>query len=238
MQQAECSGAAQFSRDELEQLGYLARHDIKAPLRALRTLPQWIRETLDEQGGWVSPEVEVDLAEIEVQTRRLTHLVEGLIGYIQAGWNDPLQKADAFSCAMRAYENFDANSFELVLEGESSECAVHEAGLEAIFSEMICNSIKHSNAGTGRIQISGRKSGKFAMFDLCDSGPGIAPQYADRVFNPSTTLNPKDKLEGAGMGLAIARKIARSHGGDLVLLESGISSGATFRLSLPLVTVT
>jgi len=74
--------------------------------------------------------------------------------------------------------------------------------------------------------------GRFAWLRVADSGPGIAADNAEQVFTPYFTT----KVEGAGtgLGLAVARTVAREHGGDLVLESPGPLPGACFRFHLPL----
>lgn len=67
---------------------------------------------------------------------------------------------------------------------------------------------------------------------VCDSGPGVPPAVRERLFEPFFTT--KAEGMGTGLGLSVSRSIARDHGGDLVLEDSGTATGACFRLSLPL----
>jgi signal transduction histidine kinase len=72
---------------------------------------------------------------------------------------------------------------------------------------------------------------------VADSGPGISPEHRALVFEPFWR-GPKQQASdapGAGLGLAIARQIARAHGGDIELADTP-DQGATFRVTLPLAT--
>ncbi len=63
-----------------------------------------------------------------------------------------------------------------------------------------------------------------------DNGPGIAPEYHERIFEVFQTLKPRDEVEGSGMGLAIAKKTVESAGGE-IWVESAAGKGATFHFT-------
>jgi signal transduction histidine kinase len=67
---------------------------------------------------------------------------------------------------------------------------------------------------------------------VSDNGPGIAPQYHDRIFGIFQTLEARDKVEGTGIGLSVVKKLVESRGGR-VWLESEAGQGATFRFTWP-----
>ena len=66
-------------------------------------------------------------------------------------------------------------------------------------------------------------------FTISDNGPGIAPEYHDRIWGIFQTLAARDKVEGTGIGLSVVQKIVESRGGKVSLDESAPGEGATFR---------
>lgn len=93
-----------------------------------------------------------------------------------------------------------------------------------------------SMAGTspqpGWVQVSVLEKGDFYEFSVADNGPGIAPRYHEKVFGIFQTLEARDKVENAGLGLALAKKIVESKGGT-IRLESQVGQGSTFRFTWP-----
>jgi two-component system sensor histidine kinase FlrB len=81
----------------------------------------------------------------------------------------------------------------------------------------------------GHVSVIAELHGLNVEIAISDDGPGIAPELADRVFEPFFTSRP----DGTGLGLAVARSVTEAHRGELVLAERG-SSGATFLMRLPL----
>jgi signal transduction histidine kinase len=99
---------------------------------------------------------------------------------------------------------------------------------------LIGNAVKH--AGTGRaeaaIELDWREAGDLIEFAVRDDGPGIAPEFHERIWGIFQTLAPRDKVEGTGVGLAVVRKIVETRGGQ-VALHSEPGHGAAFRFSWP-----
>ena len=100
--------------------------------------------------------------------------------------------------------------------------------LQQVFMNLIGNAIKHSNRGDSEIAIDGRRVGPFYEFSVSDNGPGIPPDYHDRIWGIFQTLESRDQVEGAGIGLALVKKIVESQKGR-AWVESAPGSGATFR---------
>ena len=98
-----------------------------------------------------------------------------------------------------------------------------------VLVNLIGNAVRHSLPGTA-ITISFRNSGGSARVHVADEGPGIAPEQQAKIFEPYETSAPAG--EGIGLGLAIARRLARSMGGDIEL-ESAPGQGSRFTLVLP-----
>ncbi|MGB8400564.1 ATP-binding protein [Bradyrhizobium sp.] len=85
-----------------------------------------------------------------------------------------------------------------------------------------------SEAGALQIRITGRREGSVAIIEVSDTGPGVAPDARERLFEAFQTSG---RPGGSGLGLAIAAELVRAHGGDIHLVEGTI--GATFRVSIP-----
>ncbi len=95
-----------------------------------------------------------------------------------------------------------------------------------ILDNLLANAIRHAPAGGAVTLQAERAPGRLALV-VRDTGPGVPPDLADRVFEPFVTGRP----DGTGLGLAIARELADAHGGRLSLRGAG--PGAVFVLELP-----
>ncbi|MCF6255866.1 MAG: PAS domain S-box protein [Gammaproteobacteria bacterium] len=106
--------------------------------------------------------------------------------------------------------------------------------LSQVFGNLLSNAIKyHDRPEDGHITISARnlKDGGYE-FSVADDGPGIAPEFHDKVFQIFQTLNARDKVESTGIGLTVVKKIVEQLGGD-IMLESAEGEGSIFRFTLP-----
>jgi signal transduction histidine kinase len=101
--------------------------------------------------------------------------------------------------------------------------------MERVFSNLVGNALEVMPDG-GRIGISAYAEDGFVVVEVRDSGPGIAPEIRDSLFEPFVSAG---KRNGLGLGLALARQTVLDHGGDM-WVESDPGSGACFRLRLPL----
>ena len=106
------------------------------------------------------------------------------------------------------------------------------APLALVIRNLVSNAVKHHDRPDGRVTVSARMDGDWAEFTVADDGPGIAPEYRDRVFGLFQTLRPRDEVEGSGMGLSIVKKAVQSRGGR-VWIEPGEGRGAMFRFTWP-----
>ena len=102
--------------------------------------------------------------------------------------------------------------------------------LQQVFTNLISNAIKHHPRMDGKVRIFVQNLESFYEFVVADDGAGIAPQYHEKIFGIFQTLEPRDKSENTGIGLAIVKKIVESQGGS-ISLESQEGQGATFRFT-------
>ena len=77
-----------------------------------------------------------------------------------------------------------------------------------------------------------QRSHNCVRIDVSDNGPGIAPEYHHEIFEEFLQLQPRAGVEGVGLGLAIARRLAEAHGGK-IWVESSLGNGSTFSVLLP-----
>jgi heavy metal sensor kinase len=106
--------------------------------------------------------------------------------------------------------------------------------LQRVFSNLILNAIRHTDAGT-RVEVSGRRAGASYDIRVRDHGQGVAPADTEGIFEPffrGEQARGAGEDNGAGLGLPIARSSAQVHGGEVVMLSTG-SEGSVFQVTLP-----
>ena len=104
--------------------------------------------------------------------------------------------------------------------------------LGQVFANLLGNAVKHHTGGQVHIWVTVREKGRFYEFSVADDGPGIPPQYSEKVFMMFQTLTPRDMGNDSGIGLALVKKIVEEKNG-LVTLESENGKGSTSRFTWP-----
>ena len=219
------------SNKELDDFAYVASHDLKAPLRDIDSLATWIeedtREILPEESGR-------HLATIRDRIGRMERLLDDLLRYSRAG--RVFHPPEAFVLRAVLDEVLSVVSppdrFEVIVTGDSPTLRAPRVPLELVLRNLIQNAVKHHRSDGGRIEIGIALLDEHVEISVSDDGPGIGPEFHQRIFRMFQTLRPRDELEGSGMGLAIVKKVVEAHGG-VVSVESALGSGATFRFTWP-----
>jgi PAS domain S-box-containing protein len=218
------------SNRDLEQFAYIASHDLKAPLRAIDHLVQWLREDLaDVNRG----EVQENLGLLSQRTDRLNRLLDDLLEYSRAGRRvGELRRTD--TCAL-VQDIAALLAPPPAMAVKADPCLpvllAYEAPLEQVLRNLIHNAIKHHPSGTGCVRIHAQDQGTQVMFAVEDDGGGIPPEYADKVFEMFQTLQPRDEREGSGMGLAIVKRIIDWQGGRIWFHPGPGNRGTVFKFT-------
>ncbi len=217
---------------ELDQFAYVASHDLKAPLRAIANLSTWLQEELAGDGD--ARQVPELLRLLHARVRRMEALIDGIHRYAIAG--RPATAAEDVDVTQLLREIVDEHRpdarFTVTLPSDAPILRTDRTRLWQVFSNLIGNAIKHHQPGPGHIAVDWTDLGERVEFAVSDDGPGIAPEFHEKVFVIFQTLEPKDARESLGLGLALVRKIVKEQGGDLALVSSP-GAGASFRFTWP-----
>ncbi|MDB9524877.1 PAS domain S-box protein [Oscillatoria sp. CS-180] len=217
---------------ELDQFAYVASHDLKAPLRAISNLSEWIEEDLGHQ---IPDENKRQLALLRNRVHRMDALINGLLEYSRVNRRErQIDSVDVRQLLLEVIDLIDPpTSFTISIPDEMPTLVTNSIALNQVFSNLISNAVKHHNREDGHIQITAERQGEFVEFVVRDDGPGIEPQYHEKIFTIFQTLKARDTFESTGVGLAIVRKIIDTEGGSIDLV-SDVGQGSTFRFSWPL----
>jgi signal transduction histidine kinase len=101
-----------------------------------------------------------------------------------------------------------------------------------VAQNLIDNAIKYSDGDAPLVEVGVRRDALKQVLFVRDHGTGIDPAYHDRIFLLFEKLCPKS--EGAGVGLALVKRIVESHGGRIWVESGGLGRGSTFCFTLPL----
>jgi signal transduction histidine kinase len=219
------------SNKELQDFAHVAAHDLKAPLRGMGTLADWIAadyaDLFDAQGR-------EQLRLLKVRVHRMNVLIDSILHYAEIG--------RAPACT----EHVDLNAMlsevladvappahiRVVVDDHLPVIVAERVRLRQVFQNLIANAVKYIDKPQGRIEITVRDEDAWWRFTVRDDGPGIEQKYFEKIFQMCQTLAPRDECESTGIGLAIVKKIIELAGGT-VDVESTLGEGTTFTFTLP-----
>lgn len=219
------------SNRELDQFAYVASHDLKAPLRGIANLSQWIEEDLE---GQMTGETREQMALLRGRVHRLEALIDGILHYSRAGRaRSKKESVDVGALLAEIVELLAPPEGAIVRLGEGMPVLETErAPLQQVFMNLLGNAFKHARGADPRVEVTVEDAGPHFCFSVRDSGPGIAPEYHARIWGIFQTLEARDTLESTGIGLSVVQKIVEGKGGR-AWVESAQGEGATFRFTWP-----
>jgi signal transduction histidine kinase len=222
---------------ELEHFAGRVAHDIRSPLGSVSL-------TLDhvQRGKDVDSKTRELLARVSRTMERIAKLVDGLLvfastgGYIVPGMlGESTASTGVVLGGVVEDLKLEAEAKNIEIQYEAPDAALIVACSPGVLISMTTNLVSNAmkfmgDASLRRITIRVRRVGHDAEVAVSDTGPGIAPDLLEQVFNPH--VRGESKVPGFGLGLATVRKLADAHGGR-VWVRSSPGSGATFFFAIP-----
>lgn len=217
--------------EELNQFSYVVSHDLKAPLRAIFKLSEWIEEDL---GPAIPAESKKNMQVLRGRVFRLEALINGLLEYSKIGRLEvPVERVDVYTMLKETTDLLNPPAhIKIEITNDMPVLNTKKYLLQQVFINLLANAIKYNDKENGKVMISSQEAGDFHQFTVEDNGIGIAPAYHEKVFEMFQTLESRDKVEGTGVGLAIIKKSVEDIGGT-IRLESEENKGARFIFTWP-----
>ena len=218
---------------ELDQFAYVVSHDLKAPLRGIESASRWIEEDMGPEQ--LPAHIREFLALMRQRVHRMEKLITGILDLARVGRTVRAQETVFVRTLLR--DIVDSLGlpvgFAVELPFFLPTLTTDAVQLQQVFTNLISNAVKyHDRPATGRVAIGCDDAGEFYSFSVADDGPGIAPEYHDRIFVIFQTLTERDTFESTCVGLAIVKKIVERQGGR-ISVESAEGQGAKFIFSWP-----
>ncbi|MCI5158662.1 MAG: sensor histidine kinase, partial [Candidatus Electrothrix sp. AUS1_2] len=224
------------SNEELEQFVYTVSHDLKSPLVTSMGFISIIRK-FAEQGKYEQAVARLD--RVARANERMSQLIRDLLELSRVGRIDSDKKMIDLNELLRTF--IDSQSIRLrgsglsvAITSELPEIYGNESRVLQVFENILSNALKYvHNEEGGKLEIYARDEEEWRYIFCQDNGPGIPPEYHEKIFGLFYRLDANE--EGTGVGLAVVKKIMKFHGGDIqVEPETGrAGEGAVFRLSFP-----
>ena len=227
-------GRLQQTNEELRQFAYVASHDLREPLRTVRSFCQLLQEKYD---GQIDEEADSWIRFMSDATVRMQQLIDDLLEYSRLESNAQPPSATDFQQAVN-----DAVMNLSVAIGEANatvECgtlptlqAEHSQVIQ-LFQNLIENALKYRrDDNPPRVNVSATEKDEWWQFSVVDNGIGIQPEFHEKVFEMFRRLHAPGRFDGTGIGLSFCRKIVNRHGGK-IWIESPPDGGTIVHFTMP-----
>lgn len=225
------------SNDDLQQFAHVASHDLKEPVRKLRT---FINRLEDEFSASLPQQGKTYLDKMRMASTRMYDMIDGVLKYSSVNEGEQEMAPVDLNEVMTSIES----DLEMLFQQKH---AVIEIGklpvidgarilLYQLFYNLINNALKFSK-DKPHIKVSSRITGtvpnQVAEITVHDNGIGFSQVYAEKIFHAFSRLHSKDRYEGTGLGLALCKKIAERHHGTISATGKE-NEGSDFTVTLPI----
>ncbi|HMJ71084.1 MAG TPA: PAS domain S-box protein [Cyclobacteriaceae bacterium] len=226
------------SNVDLLQFAHVASHDLKEPLRKIRTFSYRLEDEFKNQ---LPANAQSYIDRIQSAVERMNTMIEGVLSYSKVNADDSRIETIDLNVLIINIEQ----DLEVVIEEKSAKIRAARLPILSgspvlmyqLFYNLISNALKFSKAGVPPLisiksELVERGGRDYFLLEISDNGIGFEQKFSKKIFDAFTRLNSKDTYEGTGLGLALCYKMVQRHGGTIDATGKP-GEGATFRIFLP-----
>jgi PAS domain S-box-containing protein len=227
------------SNRELQDFAYVASHDLQEPLRKIVVFGERLKEKSNQALGEEGRDY---LERMQKAASRMQTLINDLLAFSRVTTKArPFAPVDLAEVAREVVNDLEARIEHVNGRVEIAKLPIVDAEvlqMRQLLQNLIGNALKfHKPGELPLVKVAARTFSDDSGRQLCeltvaDNGIGFDEKYLDRIFNVFQRLHTRSEYEGNGMGLAIVKKIALYHGGDITA-KSQPGAGATFVVTFP-----
>ncbi|MEM6639564.1 MAG: HAMP domain-containing sensor histidine kinase [Pseudomonadota bacterium] len=218
---------------ELDDFAYVASHDLRAPLHGVDSLAAFVQEDLGDD----LPEASArHLSLMRSRIKRLHSLLDALLEFSRLGREHvPTSDVRLRELIRSTVELLRRPGFEISVDAPNDTVSIKVTLFEQLIRNLVDNAIKHHDRQTGSIDVHARIEQQVIVIQVIDDGPGIPVDFQERIFEMFQTLQPRDEVEGSGIGLTFLRKTLNHIGGRIEVRSDPTSGrGTRFIVHWPL----
>ena len=221
----------QATNVELKEFAYVVSHDLKAPLRAVSQLANWISQdyadAFDQEG---KEQMELLIGRV----KRMDGLINGILQYSRVGRvknsKEEIDIDELVSEIIKALAHKE--NIQITIADKLPVIKSERMQIIQVFQNLLSNAIKFSDKPEGIINIGCSETDSYWEFYVSDNGPGIEEKFYNRIFQIFQTLTSRDEIESTGIGLTLVKKIVELFGGT-IRVNSKVGEGTIFYFTIP-----
>ncbi len=225
----------QRKNEALGQFAAIVSHDLKAPLRHIAMFAEMMNDDIARNNF---EELPVYAHHVRNSAIRMDRIIRSLLQYSQIAYKIVTrQRFDLSTCVLHCVQNLETmidNAKAEIMVGKLPMMDGDPELMRHLLQNLISNAVKYRKPGIRpRIRVYAQDDPAHTVLIVEDNGIGIDAKDAQRIFNPFHRLHKDEKTyEGFGIGLALCKQIAESHGG-LVKLDTDFTDGSRFVVTIP-----
>ncbi len=229
--QARLVSELESANEELKSFAYVVSHDLKAPLRAIGSLADWIATDYGDKFDQAGKEL---LQLLTSRVRRMDGLIDGILQYSRVG--RVRETRVPVDLEQLVHDVIDLLAppphVRITVDTPLPTVTADRTRMQQVFQNLLGNAIRYLDKPQGTIRVGCTAQPDGWRFSIADNGPGIEPRQFEKIFQLFQTLAPRDKVESTGVGLALTKKVVELYGGH-IWVESAPGKGSTFFFTLP-----
>ncbi|BAZ69316.1 integral membrane sensor hybrid histidine kinase [Fischerella sp. NIES-4106] len=215
---------------ELNDFAYIVSHDLKAPLRGISSLSEWLvsdyADKLDDEGKEL-----INL--LIARVKKIYSLIDAILQYSRIGRiKEEIRRVNLNDVVTEVIELLEPiENIQIDITNELPIVYCEETRIEQVFQNLLSNAIKFIDKPQGKITIACTEKNGYWQISVKDNGCGIEKEHFERIFKIFQKLSDNKNSDSTGIGLAIVKKIVEMYGGE-VWVESELGVGTTFFFTL------
>ncbi|MBI1317983.1 MAG: GHKL domain-containing protein [Candidatus Hydrogenedens sp.] len=217
------------ANQDLEEFARVVSHDLRAPLRGIRRLSEWLDEELTPE----QTDARAHIADLQQRVDHMESLIERVLAYSRGpqaadGW---VSVDTGEICDDAATRTLTGTRMQYQRHGDFPVITADPTQIYQVFQNLLDNAARHTSGTAGRIDVSVQSSHTEHCFTVRDHGAGMSREDIERLFEPSAE-SALQNGEEHGIGLQIVQRMVQRHGG-LIWAESEGGGGTSFHFTIP-----